>query len=107
MSTLLPKWRQISFSITAIGTVLIKDVGTDPETIRDPGFISFPRECQLSCYVCRPIIAMSPPGQLKKNWRTWEKEKHWDKHESRYEGKERHATEKGEHKPSGGRGKGK
>jgi len=48
-----------------------------------------------------------PHGQLKKNWRTWEKEKHWDKHESRHEEKERHDTEKGEHKPGGGKGKGK
>jgi len=46
-------------------------------------------------------------GQLKKNWRTWEKEKHWDKYESRHEGKERHEVEKGEHKPGGGSGKGK
>jgi len=24
-----------------------------------------------------------PYGQLKKNWHTWEKEKHWDKHEAK------------------------
>jgi len=48
-----------------------------------------------------------PHGQLKKNWRTWEREKHWDKHESRPEGKERHDMEKGEHKPGRGKGKGK
>jgi len=48
-----------------------------------------------------------PHGQLKKNWRTWEKEKRWDKHESRNEGKERHDMEKRDHKPGGGRGKGK
>jgi hypothetical protein len=35
-----------------------------------------------------------PYGQLKKNWKQWEKEKHWDKHKSKAIGK-------------GGKGKGK
>ncbi len=41
-----------------------------------------------------------PYGQLKKNWRTWEKEKHWDKHEYKYE-------ERGGHQQGKGKGKGK
>jgi hypothetical protein len=61
MSTLLPRWRQISFSITATGTVPIKNVGTDPKAIRGPGFISFQRGCPLPCYICHPIIAMCRP----------------------------------------------
>jgi len=39
-----------------------------------------------------------PYGQVKKNWRTWEKERYWDKREH---------EEKGEHKQGRGRGKGK
>jgi hypothetical protein len=45
-----------------------------------------------------------PHGQLKKNWRTWEREKHWDKREER--GKEQgrgEGKERGEHQ---GRGRG-
>jgi hypothetical protein len=41
-----------------------------------------------------------PYGQLKKNWRTWEKEKYWEKHG----GKEWHG-EKWEHDQGRGRGK--
>lgn len=48
-----------------------------------------------------------PHGELKKNWRTWERERHWDKHKSGHERKEQHDMEKGEHKPGRGRGKGK
>jgi hypothetical protein len=52
------------FSILPLGVYsspqTIYNVGTDPETTRDPGFISVPRECRLSCYVCHPIIAMYP-----------------------------------------------
>jgi hypothetical protein len=46
-----------------------------------------------------------PYGQLKKHWKTWEKEKHWDKHEE----KEYHYKEaKREHEEHGkGKGKGK
>ena len=47
-----------------------------------------------------------PYGQLKKNWKTWEREKYWDKHE----GKEMHKEEKGrykEEKREHGEGKGK
>jgi hypothetical protein len=44
-------------------------------------------------------------GQLKKNWRTWEREKHWDKHQYQHEGKERHDIEKGGHGQSRGKGK--
>ena len=35
-----------------------------------------------------------PHGQLKKNWRTWEKDKHWDKHEA----KTKHAASQGKSK---------
>lgn len=42
-----------------------------------------------------------PYGQLKKNWRTWEKEKYWDK----YEEKERYKEERREHREGKGRGK--
>jgi hypothetical protein len=42
-------------------------------------------------------------GQLKKNWKTWEREKHWDKHEYQHEERETHESEKGGH----GQGKGK
>jgi hypothetical protein len=35
-----------------------------------------------------------PYGHLEKNWKTWEKEKHWDKHEARTD-------------PGGSKGKGK
>ena len=45
-----------------------------------------------------------PPGhqrishaQLKKNWKTWEREKHWDKHEYRHEERGTHEREKGGH----------
>jgi hypothetical protein len=48
-----------------------------------------------------------PHGQLKKNWRTWEREKHWDKHEYEHKGEERHEIEKGEHQQGKGSGKGK
>ena len=37
-------------------------------------------------------------GELKKNWKTWEKERYWDKHEH---------EEKGGHPQGKGRGKGK
>lgn len=38
-----------------------------------------------------------PYGQLKKNWKTWEDEKHWDKHEAK--------SHKKEHKEGKGKGK--
>jgi len=44
-----------------------------------------------------------PHGQLKKNWKTWEKEKYWDRHG----GKEWHGDEKWEHNQGKGRGKGR
>lgn len=37
-------------------------------------------------------------GQLKKNWKTWEKEKHWDKHEDQHEEKGGHGQGKGKGK---------
>jgi hypothetical protein len=40
-------------------------------------------------------------GQLKKNWKIWEKEKHWDKHEGRHEEKGGHGQGKGEGKHGG------
>lgn len=48
-------------------------------------------------------------GQLKKNWETWEREKHWDKREKKGKGRD---NERGEQGPSGqkkhgqGRGRG-
>ncbi len=48
-----------------------------------------------------------PHGQLKKNWKTWEKERHWDNRESRHAGKGRHDMENREHKSGSGRGEGK
>jgi hypothetical protein len=42
-----------------------------------------------------------PYGQLKKNWRAWEREKHWDRHEKR---REKH-EEKREHGEERGRGR--
>jgi len=35
-----------------------------------------------------------PYGQVKKNWKEWEKSKHWDKSEQRYEKKQKHKGEK-------------
>jgi len=52
-----------------------------------------------------------PYGQLKKNWRGWEKEKHWDKHEykheEKHENKQGHKEEKREHKKGGKGGHGR
>ncbi|MFZ2196971.1 MAG: hypothetical protein WAV13_04495 [Thermodesulfovibrionales bacterium] len=45
-----------------------------------------------------------PYGQLKKNWKTWENEKHWDKHEHKSEKKDDHKEEKKKHS-KGGKGK--
>jgi hypothetical protein len=42
-----------------------------------------------------------PYGQLKKNWRTWERDRYWDRHEE----KGRHKEEKREHGEGKGRGK--
>jgi hypothetical protein len=47
-----------------------------------------------------------PYGQLKKNWKGWEKDRHWDKHEYQHEAKQRHKEEKWEHKNGkGGHGR--
>lgn len=43
-----------------------------------------------------------PYGQLKKNWKTWEKERRWDRHEQRKASKPEHM-----HKEKKGKGKGK
>jgi len=45
-----------------------------------------------------------PYGQVKKNWKNWERDRHWDKHEYKHEEKERHKEEKREHK-KGGKGR--
>ena len=44
-----------------------------------------------------PDFRRVPPGhqritheQLQKNWRTWEKEKYWERHEREHGGRERH-----------------
>lgn len=42
-----------------------------------------------------------PYGQVKKHWRTWERERYWDRHEER----ERHREEKREHREERGRGR--
>lgn len=47
-----------------------------------------------------------PYGQMKKNWKTWEREKHWDKHK-KHEAKERHKSEHKEFKEQKNKGKGK
>ena len=44
-----------------------------------------------------------PYGHMKKNWRTWERERYWDRHD-KYEGKKRYKEERKEHK-SRGRGR--
>jgi len=56
-----------------------------------------------------------PYGQMKKNWKSWERDKHWDKHgykhEAKHEHKEdsysRHKEEKREHKKGGKGGHGR
>ena len=42
---------------------------------------------------------------LKNNWRTWEREKHWDKHEYAHEKREIRNSEYREDKHKGGKGK--
>ena len=48
-----------------------------------------------------------PYGQLKKHWRTWEREQYWDKKEVKHREKEWQKEEKWEHKKSKGKGKDK
>lgn len=43
-----------------------------------------------------------PYGQLKKNWKTWEKERRWDRHEQR-----KALKQERKHKEKKGKGKGK
>lgn len=38
-----------------------------------------------------------PYGHVKKNWRNWEKHRHWDTHEYRYDHYERHYDQRHEH----------
>jgi hypothetical protein len=45
-----------------------------------------------------------PYGQLKKNWKNWEKEKYWDKHEQKPQKEGRHKEEK-KKQSKGGKGK--
>lgn len=48
-----------------------------------------------------------PYGQVKKNWKNWEKEKYWDKQEHRQEKSKQYKEEKKEHKKEGKGRKGK
>jgi hypothetical protein len=55
-----------------------------------------------------------PPGhqrishaELTRNWKTWEKEKHWDKQADMRQAKEGNGGGKGDHKQGKGGGKGK
>jgi hypothetical protein len=48
-----------------------------------------------------------PHGELKKNWKTWEKEKHWDNQGHAREAKEGNGGGKGDNKQGKGGGKGK
>jgi hypothetical protein len=50
-----------------------------------------------------------PYGQLQKNWRTWEKERRWDKHEARVQhtGSTGHPDPRGPTGHAAGKGKGK
>jgi hypothetical protein len=43
-----------------------------------------------------------PYGQMKKHWRTWERDKHWDKHQWKHEAREDHGGSKGHHKKNHG-----
>ena len=54
-----------------------------------------------------------PYGHVKRQWRSWEREKYWDKHDWKYEEKERNGKSRGrykeekhEHKQKGKHGKG-
>jgi hypothetical protein len=55
-----------------------------------------------------------PPGhqripyrELNANWKTWEKEKHWDRNEDRHEGRGGYGEERHENDYGNGRGKGR
>ena len=54
-----------------------------------------------------PGHARIPHGELKKNWKTWEKEKHWDNQGRAREAREGNGGKKGESKQGKGGGKGK
>ena len=45
-----------------------------------------------------------PYGQVKKNWKHWERERYWDRHDYRHWEREQHKKEKMERK-KGGRGR--
>ena len=48
-----------------------------------------------------------PYGQMKKSWRTWERDKYWEKHEWKHEEKERHREYKEHRKQEKHKYKGK
>jgi hypothetical protein len=48
-----------------------------------------------------------PYGQLKANWKTWERERHWDRHDSRHEGRGDRHEGKWENDQGHGNGKGR
>ncbi len=45
----------------------------------------------------RAMYGPIPYGQLKKNWKTWERERHWDRHAERHDHGERHGEGRGNH----------
>jgi len=68
-----------------------------------------PKKVPVALVNLPPDFRRVPPGhrhisfgEVKKNWKTWEKDKHWEKHG----GKQWHG-EKQEHKEDKGKGKGK
>ncbi len=59
-----------------------------------------------------PEYERIPYGHVKKNWKTWEHERHWDKHHDNHEHEHKfkekewhHKSEKWEHKDGGKKGK--
>ena len=46
-----------------------------------------------------------PYGHFKKNWRTWEREKHWERRQWRHEERERHREDRRERREDRGRGR--
>jgi hypothetical protein len=44
----------------------------------------------------RPGFERIPHGDIKRNWRGWEKQRHWDNHEGWREGRNMHGEKRGE-----------
>jgi len=71
----------------AIGTGPIEGIGTGREAMKDPGSISLPKglprvffhlphNYRARAGYYRPI----PYRELSRNWRTWERDKYWERH---------------------------